>query len=29
MLRMSKLTDYGTLVLSQLPAGGAEPASAG
>jgi FeS assembly SUF system regulator len=29
MLRMSKLTDYGTLVLSQLPAGGNEPASAG
>jgi len=29
MLRMSKLTDYGTLVLSQLAAGGAEPASAG
>lgn len=29
MLRMSKLTDYGTLVLSQLPAGSGEPASAG
>jgi len=29
MLRMSKLTDYGTLVLSQLAASGAEPASAG
>lgn len=26
---MSKLTDYGTLVLSQLAASGAEPASAG
>jgi FeS assembly SUF system regulator len=29
MLRMSKLTDYGTLVLSQLAAAGGEPASAG
>jgi FeS assembly SUF system regulator len=29
MLRISKLTDYGTLVLSQLAAGGTEPASAG
>jgi len=29
MLRMSKLTDYGTLVLSQLAASGSEPASAG
>jgi FeS assembly SUF system regulator len=29
MLRMSKLTDYGTLVLSQLAANGAEPSSAG
>ena len=29
MLRMSKLTDYGTLVLSQLAWGGSEPASAG
>jgi FeS assembly SUF system regulator len=29
MLRMSKLTDYGTLVLSQLAAYGAAPASAG
>ena len=28
MLRMSKLTDYGTLVLSQLAAAGAEPCSA-
>jgi FeS assembly SUF system regulator len=26
---MSKLTDYGTLVLSQLAAGGAEPTTAG
>lgn len=29
MLRMSKLTDYGTLVLSQLATSGSEPASAG
>ena len=29
MLRISKLTDYGTLVLSQLAAGGAQPSSAG
>lgn len=29
MLRMSKLTDYGTLVLSQLASSGTEPASAG
>jgi FeS assembly SUF system regulator len=29
MLRMSKLTDYGTLVLSQLAANGATPSSAG
>jgi FeS assembly SUF system regulator len=29
MLRMSKLTDYGTLVLSQLAASGDAPASAG
>jgi FeS assembly SUF system regulator len=29
MLRMSKLTDYGTMVLSQLAATGDEPASAG
>lgn len=29
MLRMSKLTDYGTLVLSQLAANGTEPSSAG
>jgi FeS assembly SUF system regulator len=29
MLRMSKLTDYGTLVLSQLAASAGEPASAG
>lgn len=29
MLRMSKLTDYGTLVLSQLAVDGSEPASAG
>jgi FeS assembly SUF system regulator len=29
MLRMSKLTDYGTLVLSQLAANGAQPSSAG
>lgn len=29
MLRMSKLTDYGTLVLSQLATTGSEPASAG
>lgn len=29
MLRMSKLTDYGTLVLSQLATEGAEPSSAG
>lgn len=29
MLRMSKLTDYGTMVLSQLAASGDEPASAG
>ena len=29
MLRMSKLTDYGTLVLSQLAASGAAPTSAG
>lgn len=29
MLRMSKLTDYGTLVLSQLAAGGDDPSSAG
>ena len=29
MLRMSKLTDYGTLVLSHLASSGAEPASAG
>jgi FeS assembly SUF system regulator len=29
MLRMSKLTDYGTLILSQLAASGDEPASAG
>ena len=28
MLRMSKLTDYGTLVLSQLAAASAEPSSA-
>lgn len=28
MLRMSKLTDYGTLVLSQLTADGARPSSA-
>ena len=28
MLRMSKLTDYGTLVLSQLAAGGEDPSSA-
>lgn len=28
MLRMSKLTDYGTLVLSQLAGSGAEPSSA-
>jgi FeS assembly SUF system regulator len=29
MLRMSKLTDYGTLVLSQLAANGTDPSSAG
>lgn len=29
MLRMSKLTDYGTMVLSQLAASGDAPASAG
>jgi FeS assembly SUF system regulator len=29
MLRMSKLTDYGTLVLSELADSGSEPASAG
>jgi len=29
MLRMSKLTDYGTLVLSQLAANGTRPSSAG
>lgn len=29
MLRISKLTDYGTLILSQLAATGSEPASAG
>lgn len=29
MLRMSKLTDYGTLVLSQLAISGSQPASAG
>lgn len=29
MLRMSKLTDYGTMILSHLAAGGNEPASAG
>jgi FeS assembly SUF system regulator len=29
MLRMSKLTDYGTLVLSELAANPAEPSSAG
>ena len=29
MLRMSKLTDYGTLVLSELAARGSDPASAG
>jgi FeS assembly SUF system regulator len=29
MLRMSKLTDYGTLVLSELAARGHEPSSAG
>jgi FeS assembly SUF system regulator len=29
MLRMSKLTDYGTLVLSELGAGGSGPSSAG
>jgi len=29
MLRMSKLTDYGTLVLSQLANAGTEPSSAG